>query len=417
VSEYRSVLERAATHAPEPDLPLERVLRRRDRRRRNQRITAGVVGIAVFVAVAWIVTGRFFDRAQTPMNRPTQTPTIGPTETESTYTGPTYTLGPVTKEDIAVGDAFSRAWIEGDGVAAAAMFSLAGTIDGFQSDVLPVLHDWFGAGGWTFEKDGCGVHGWSDKRGVVGCGFTYENDLTRALGMRPVGTEISFVIDAGRIETAWFGGGGECCYNLFGSPDPDPQDPFRPVWDMFVEWLSTSHPENFKRMYDADYGYPIRGYPILDPDSIELWKRYTDEFVAAPEELRRSFTQWTANQSFHVQARRICMTGNEEFAATHGSRDVGVGWRERQAAFYSAVAEAEAEMLAQLRALPLETEADRATMDAFVPLAERMIELHRQQAEAAEAGDHKRLDELLGERIDLTHRTDQILFCMIRLGA
>jgi ferric-dicitrate binding protein FerR (iron transport regulator) len=74
VSEYRSVLERAATHAPEPDLPLERVLRRRDRRRRNQRITAGVVGIAVFVAVAWIVTGRFFDRAQTPMNRPTQTP-------------------------------------------------------------------------------------------------------------------------------------------------------------------------------------------------------------------------------------------------------------------------------------------------------------------------------------------------------
>jgi hypothetical protein len=91
--------------------------------------------------------------------------------------------------------------------------------------------------------------------------------------------------------------------------------------------------------------------------------------------------------------------------------------RERQAAFYSAVAEAEADMLAQLRALPLETEADRATMGAFVPLAKRMIELHRQQAEAAAAGDHKRLNELLGERVDLTHRMDQILFCMIRLGA
>ncbi len=34
----------------------ERMLRRRDRKRRNQRITAGVVGIAVFVAAVWIVT-------------------------------------------------------------------------------------------------------------------------------------------------------------------------------------------------------------------------------------------------------------------------------------------------------------------------------------------------------------------------
>ena len=32
--------------------------------------------------------------------------------------------------------------------------------------------------------------------------------------------------------------------------------------------------------------------------------------------------------------------------------------------------------------LPLETEADRATMDAFVPLAERWIELFRRQAAA-----------------------------------
>jgi hypothetical protein len=34
----------------------ERLVRRRDRKRRNQRIAAGVVGIAVFVAAVWIVT-------------------------------------------------------------------------------------------------------------------------------------------------------------------------------------------------------------------------------------------------------------------------------------------------------------------------------------------------------------------------
>jgi hypothetical protein len=67
VTEYRSVLERAGSNAPPLDLQLERILRRRDHRRRNQRITAGFVGLAVFVATVWIVTtGGPFDRTQTP---------------------------------------------------------------------------------------------------------------------------------------------------------------------------------------------------------------------------------------------------------------------------------------------------------------------------------------------------------------
>lgn len=54
MTEYRSVLERAGASAPTPDLPLERVLRRRDRKRRNQRIRAGVLGIAIAIAVGWV---------------------------------------------------------------------------------------------------------------------------------------------------------------------------------------------------------------------------------------------------------------------------------------------------------------------------------------------------------------------------
>jgi hypothetical protein len=66
VTDYTSVLERAGSNAPPSDLQLERVLHRRDRKRRNQRITAGVVGIAVFVAAIWIVTSvGSLDRSQT----------------------------------------------------------------------------------------------------------------------------------------------------------------------------------------------------------------------------------------------------------------------------------------------------------------------------------------------------------------
>jgi hypothetical protein len=90
-----------------------------------------------------------------------------------------------------------------------------------------------------------------------------------------------------------------------------------------------------------------------------------------------------ANQSFEVQAGRICMTATQEFWATKP------GGPE----FNSALADASEETLVELRALPLETEADRATMDAFVPLAERWIELYRQLAAGESVPESSRVDD------------------------
>ena len=56
MSDPRSLLERESRRFIQPDGAFERLVRRRDRKRRNQRIAAGVVGIVVFVAAVWIVT-------------------------------------------------------------------------------------------------------------------------------------------------------------------------------------------------------------------------------------------------------------------------------------------------------------------------------------------------------------------------
>jgi hypothetical protein len=81
-------LERIARRIPIPEPAYERMLRRRDRKRRNQRITAAVVGIAVFVAAVWIVTtGGWFGRTQTPA-------VPGPTETGRAETGPSVAPDP-----------------------------------------------------------------------------------------------------------------------------------------------------------------------------------------------------------------------------------------------------------------------------------------------------------------------------------
>jgi hypothetical protein len=93
VADLKSVLERGLRGFEPSDDAFERTLRRRDRKRRNQRIAAGVVGIAVFVAAIWIVTnGLSLDRSETSVVPGGDV--TGPAETGPTVTGPTVT-GPV----------------------------------------------------------------------------------------------------------------------------------------------------------------------------------------------------------------------------------------------------------------------------------------------------------------------------------
>src|SRR5262245_41665956 len=67
MSDRFDVLERYAPMFEAPEPSFERFQRRRDRKRRNQRISAGVVGIAVFLLAVWVVTtGGPFDRSPEP---------------------------------------------------------------------------------------------------------------------------------------------------------------------------------------------------------------------------------------------------------------------------------------------------------------------------------------------------------------
>jgi hypothetical protein len=64
VIDEREIVRVAVERLAPPEPAYERLVERRDRKRRNQRITAGVVGIAVFVAAVWIVTsGLLLDRS------------------------------------------------------------------------------------------------------------------------------------------------------------------------------------------------------------------------------------------------------------------------------------------------------------------------------------------------------------------
>jgi len=99
----RERYERAFQQFRMPEPAWDRLVDRRDRKRRNKRIAAGVVGFAVFVAAVWIVRDvASLNSSRTPANQPTQMPatqptqmpTTQPTETGPAETGPAQTASP-----------------------------------------------------------------------------------------------------------------------------------------------------------------------------------------------------------------------------------------------------------------------------------------------------------------------------------
>ena len=73
----REIVRRAAARQKLPEPAFERLLRHRDRKRRNQRLIAGVAGIAVFVGAMWFLAEQFSDRSPTPASRPPSPARLG----------------------------------------------------------------------------------------------------------------------------------------------------------------------------------------------------------------------------------------------------------------------------------------------------------------------------------------------------
>jgi Tol biopolymer transport system component len=73
MSDYRAILEETRERFPAPELPLEGIYRLRDRRRRNQRLAAGALGLAI----ALLVVGAFAWASRHGAHRvPVTTPSI-----------------------------------------------------------------------------------------------------------------------------------------------------------------------------------------------------------------------------------------------------------------------------------------------------------------------------------------------------
>jgi hypothetical protein len=328
----------------------------------------------------------------------------------------------VVESSLATVNAFMAAWVAGDGEAAAGLFNPGGTYGAGVTDPegFAALHDWYRAVGWEFQNMGCRPDDAATPNGqvVVGCSFTAENDLGRALDWPLVRDGFNLVIDDGRIDLAW---------EFFGF------DAYRDLWFTFKDWVAANHPSDLERMFlHPTQGWPgvrtstmmppfeaLNAYPLFDESSIALWEQYTDEFVASSEAVARATKELEAAR-FVAGAVEMCIVANDDFSAevdglmhseTEDFQQFFVDFSALQsvADWHEARARHADAVIARLRALPAPG-GMAGSLDQLFTLMEEENNLTRQVAAAAIAGDQALVDTLIGQRVDATHRKDMLAF-------
>lgn len=249
MNEYRSLLERAGSNFPALDLEHETILQSRDRKRRNQRVAAGVVGIAVFVAAVWIVTsGASSDRSQRPANEPS---TLHQTD---------------AAEDVVRG--FLAAYGASDPNAAMTYLADdAGPNERNLSLELALLD----AQRVQLTITSCQAVPFGSATSVV-CRFDFQALASDELGLGPFeGGAFVFTVREGKI--VQFASIGNL--RRFGAQMRGP----------FARWVAATYPKDFEVMYGHSIpqlpsGFArVRGRPT--EESIRLWRLRIPQYVEA----------------------------------------------------------------------------------------------------------------------------------------
>jgi hypothetical protein len=248
MSDNRSTLERELERLSPSRIHFEQLVGRRDRKRRNQRIAAAVVGIAVFVAAIWVVTtAGSFDRTTTPADKPTLNPAD-------------------TAEEVALG--FLDAIAAFDAETAMNYVADDADLTGMTNPQVPadteglsLMLSMFEATGSKLILTSCETAAFGSDTSVV-CYYDFHELRSDEIGRGPFsGGYFVFTVRDGAIVRA--------------SVSENLEKFERQMWEPFAEWVSSTYPRDAAVMYLDRTLVQFR----LSPESIRLWERHTREYV------------------------------------------------------------------------------------------------------------------------------------------
>lgn len=314
---------------------------------------------------------------------------------------------------------FMNAWVNGDANTAATMFNPDGKYgagvtapEGFAD-----LHNWFEAVGWDYYDYNCQVDpvDTPNSESVVSCFFSFDTELSRALGWATVHDSFGIVVNDRGI--------------VFAS-ERNGFDAHRDIWFVFKDWIKANYPEDLENMFrfprrsaesltwTSEPPHEARNaYPLLDANSIRLWSRHLKAFIADPNAIRTAKAELEVSEyvarlveackverdAFWFEEAGLWETETSNFQQYFGEfsdLDASAEWH-NLAVYHSEVALAS--LVAESR-----PPAAGAEFDEFFSLVEAETQVLREIAAAAAAGNLEQYESLLGERIDATHRKGDV---------
>ena len=252
----REIVRVAVERLAPPEPAYERLVERRDRKRRNQRIAAGVVGIAVFVAAVWVLGTKVGQDTTAPADRPTLENPAGK-----------------TAEDVARDFLYETAFFETDlavrHLVNASLVPSDAAVSGLGLDGIEQFRRWLSyneATGFEIIPTSCEETGRSSRGTYVRCTFDFHGIRSEAIGRGPYsGSYLDLlvarpIVEYGRI--------------LDVSAHMEIEEFGPQMWDPFDEWVSSNYPADAAVMYNSDH----TDYRLSN-ESIRLWEQHTREYV------------------------------------------------------------------------------------------------------------------------------------------
>ena len=235
--------------------PLDRLHRPAGLRRPWLIVAGAAIGVVVLVAVIPLLL-----RGPTP---PTSVPpaTEPPTTTTTVVTTTTTVTTTTAPPPQPAPEELARQFIEAIGTDSATALALVAPDAEVDAPGLDDVADiagwlaWSEAIGWNQTFEGCEGTG-----AEIQCGYTYTNSWMETVGASPgTGSTFTLTINDGII-TAF--------------TDEQVGSPIVVAWNAYRGWLERTYPEAVDQMMTAT------DRPILTPESIALWERYTEEFAS-----------------------------------------------------------------------------------------------------------------------------------------
>ena len=261
-------LEQAERVFAPPEGSFDRFLRRRDRKRRNKRIAAGLVGIGIFVAAVWIVTtAGSFDRTQTPADKPTVNPADTAKEVALGFLDAIAAFDAQKAISYVADDADFRGIIRISSTSPGPFAPIAPpNAQGTDTEGLSLMLSMGEAAGSKLILTSCETAAFASDTSVV-CDFDFHLIRSDQIGRGPFsGSYFVFTVRDGAIVRA--------------SVSENSEKFERQMWEPFAEWVSSKYPKDAALMYLGG----TLAHQRLSPESIRLWERHTRDYVRAVQQ-------------------------------------------------------------------------------------------------------------------------------------